>query len=92
MTPLQYHFERKAIWENEPPRAVMTVEKPFAMLTDLSNSLDTFESAKEAFAQIKKVVSGKEKKFEFGSDQCMLEVDKRTTNIHYKFGDENAKM
>jgi hypothetical protein len=92
MTPLQYNFERKIIWENEPPRAVMTVEKPYAMLTDLGNSLDTLEVAKEALAQIKKVVSGKLRKFEFGSDSCMLEVYKRTTNIHYKFGEVSANV
>ena len=70
----------------------MTVEKPYTMLTDLGNSLDTLEAAKEALREIKKVISGKARKFEFGSDSCMLEVYKRTTNIHYKFGEASASV
>lgn len=92
MTPLQYQFDWKTIWEEEPKRATMVVQKPFAMLSDIANSLSTLGAAKEALKNTKKVVDGKDRKFEFGSDQCMLEVYKRTTKIHYCFGESTESI
>lgn len=91
---LHYNFKRKKIWDDEPPRPVMEVKKPFAMLGDLGNgNLQTLRGVNAAIRNIEKVMKGEKKKYSFGgSDACLIEVGASTSRVAYEFGEKEATV
>ncbi len=83
---LIYHFESKKVWEEEDARALLVVEKPYAMLSDLCHALPTWQLTKKAVAEVTNVVTGQKRKCWVGTDQCLLEIYKNTTAINYQLG------
>jgi hypothetical protein len=83
---LIYRFESKKVWEEENARPLLVVEKPYTMLSDLCHALPTRHLARLAVAEVTKVVTGQKRKCWVGTDQCLLEIYKHTTAIHYQLG------
>ncbi|MFM9841078.1 MAG: hypothetical protein ACKVOQ_22610 [Cyclobacteriaceae bacterium] len=91
---LKYKFQSKVIWEGEPARPLMKVQRPYQMLDDLSNGdLGTFIGVNKTIREIEKVVEGKKKKFSFGaSDACIIDVSTKTSTIAYDFGEKEKEI
>jgi hypothetical protein len=91
---LKYKFHTKVIWEGEPARPLMKVQRPYQMLEDLSNGhLATVKGVEKTLLQIEKVKDGTKKKFSFGgSDACIIEVASKTSIIAYNFGEKEKEI
>jgi hypothetical protein len=91
---LKYKFHTKVIWEGEPARPLMKVQRPYQMLEDLSNGhLATVKGVEKTLLQIEKVKDGTKKKFSFGaSDACIIDLSLKTSIISYGFGEKEKEI
>ena len=91
---LKYKFHIKAIWEGDPARPLMKIQRPFQMLEDLSNGhLSTLKGVEKTILQMEKVQRGEKKKFSFGgSDACLIDVGSKISLIAYNFGEKEKEI
>jgi hypothetical protein len=91
---LKYKFHTKVIWEGEPARPLMKIQRPYQMLDDLSSGhLATLKGVEKTILQIEKVKDGTKKKFSFGgSDACIIEVSGKTSIVAYDFGEKEKEI
>jgi hypothetical protein len=91
---LKYKFHSKVIWEGEPARPLMKVQRPYQMLENLNNGdMATVKGVGKVLTEIGKVLEGKKKKFSFGgSDACIIDVLAKTSVIAYSFGEKEKEI
>jgi uncharacterized FlaG/YvyC family protein len=91
---LKYKFQSKVIWEGEPARPLMKIQRPYQILENLNNGdITTVKGVSKILTEIDKVVEGKKKKFSFGgSDACIIEVLEKKSVIAYSFGEKEKEI
>lgn len=89
---IHYQFEWKKVWDEEPPRPLLRVQAPFAMLDDLAHSLPDGAAAQRALRLIRQVQTGAVRKCHLGSDAVLLEVFARKTNVLYAMGEKKTAI
>jgi hypothetical protein len=91
---LKYKFQSKVIWEGEPARPLMKIQRPYQMLENLnSGEMTTVKGVGKILSGIDKVMEGKKKKFSFGgSDACIIDVQIKTSVIAYQFGEKDKEI
>ncbi len=91
---LKYKFQTKVIWEGQPARPLMKIQRPYQMLEDLCNGhLGTLKGVEKTLSQIEKVMEGNKKKISFGgSDACIIDLSVKTSVISYGFGEKEKEI